>query len=567
MITSIPPAEVLALYPAHDYTLNGVFDGRAQTDPARTFLLCGDDTWSWGRFRAAIDAAARILLSRGVRNGDRVAIMAPNSYAHVLLLFATARIGAILVPVNPGFGADEVAYILRHAGVSAVACSATTLAAARQACAEIAPAPWFVLVDGGSGDVPRLDELLNSPDRSSLPPNANADDCCIIIYSSGTTGFPKGVMHSQRSYLLSGEVHVGRTHLQPGGRVLCMLPMFHVNALFYSLGSAIAAGASVVIAPHFSASQFWHTVATTGATHTTVMAGVAAILARRARSEFVPGHRLSVVNGSGFTAETLRTFHEEFGVSTIIEGFGMTEIPATFGNPFAGPHKLGSMGRPTSHPLASGPWTEARVIDDDGRDVADDTAGELAVRVPNVMQGYYRDPVQSADAFHDGWFMTGDLVRRDADGFFHFVGRKKDIIRRRGENISGAELDRVIGAHPAVAEAATIGVPGELGEEEIMAVVATKPGATVTVDEIRQWCAQQLAAHKVPRCVVLVDRLPHTPTHKVAKHVLKKDSGLLDAARAQLARTPHKDEAVKSRAAPGSSPVAGRAATDHKAEH
>jgi crotonobetaine/carnitine-CoA ligase len=326
--------------------------------------------------------------------------------------------------------------------------------------------------------------------------------------------------------VLAGERHIARVHLQPDDRALCILPMFHVNALFNVTASAVAAGACLIVAPRFSASQFWRLAADTGATQVNVMAAVSTILARRPRSEFVREHRIRVVNGSGFTQETLDVFRNEFGVPTVIEGLGMTEIPGAFSNPFEGPHKLGCMGKPGAHPDPAQPWTQARILDDDGNDVVEGAVGELAVRIPTLMQGYYRDPEQTVASFRDGWFMTGDLVRRDDDGYFHFVARKKDIIRRRGENISGVELDRVIGEHPGVSEVAVIAVDAEIGEEEVMAVVVPRSGAKLTVQDIRDWCAARLAAHKVPRFVVLADKLPHTPTHKVAKHVLKKNAAL-----------------------------------------
>jgi crotonobetaine/carnitine-CoA ligase len=165
-------------------------------------------------------------------------------------------------------------------------------------------------------------------------------------------------------------------------------------------------------------------------------------------------------------------------------------------------------------------------VDDDGRDLGANEEGELLVKTPIVMQGYFRDPEQTADAFDDGWFRTGDIVKRDEDGYFFFVSRKKDIIRRRGENIAGAELDRVIGAHPAVHEAAAIPVPAELGEDEILVAVVLKRGETASAEEIAEWCRTHLAPQKVPRYVVFVDDLPHTPTAKVLKAQMKKDPTL-----------------------------------------
>jgi crotonobetaine/carnitine-CoA ligase len=305
---------------------------------------------------------------------------------------------------------------------------------------------------------------------------------------------------------------------------MIVLPLFHINALFYSVAGTLAAGAGMAIVPRFSASTFWQTAVDTGATEVNIIEAIGTILKNRPRSEFRPEHRIRTVYG--VREAVAQTFREEFGIPHLIGGYGMTEIPGVTCNPFEGPQKPGSMGPVGRHPDPSRPWAECRVVDDAGRDVPTGEAGELIVRTPIMMQGYFRDAEQTRAAFRDGWFLTGDLVRRDADGYFYFVSRKKDIIRRRGENIAGAELDRVIGAHPAVHEAAAIPVPSELGEDEILVAVVPKPGKRVAAEEIAQWCRERLAAMKVPRYVAIVDALPHTPTHKVAKHVMRGDATL-----------------------------------------
>jgi len=330
--------------------------------------------------------------------------------------------------------------------------------------------------------------------------------------------------------VLAGEGFVERMYLQPTDRLLCILPMFHINALFYSLAGALAAGATLILVPKFSASAFWRTVAETGATEVNTIAAVSTILMNRPRSEFVPGHRLQKIYGAPFTAEVYRVFQQEFGVPTLIEGFGMSEVPGVLNNPFPGPHKIGAMGKPSRHPDHGMAFAEMKVVDDAGGNVPDGTTGELAVRTPIVMQGYYRDPEQTAAAFRDGWFLTGDLGYRDGDGYFWFVARKKDIIRKRGENISGAELDRVIGAHPAVLEAAAIPVPSALGEDDILVAVVPRPGTTVAAEEIAAWCRERLAPIKVPRYVAFVESLPKTPTHRVEKYKLRSDRGLRERA-------------------------------------
>jgi crotonobetaine/carnitine-CoA ligase len=517
------PLEVLRLYPEHDYTLAGALASRMQRDPERPFMLYEGRTWSWREFADAQERAARVLAARGVKTGDRVAVMARNCDGHVILLFALARIGAIMVPVNPEFGVEEARYVLHHAEVCGVAASSEAFETAREASRGIEPEPWFLLLDAGGHDTPTLADLIARAPALALP-QPQPEDTCLIVYTSGTTGFPKGAMHSQRSFVTGGEAFVQRVWLQDDERVMIVLPLFHINALFYSVAGTLASGCNMLILKRFSASTFWDTVVQHRITEVNIIEAVGTILKNRPRSEFRPGHTLRKVYG---VRESMAdTFRDEFGIPHLIGGYGMTEIPGVTCNPLEGPQKRGSMGPVGRHPDPARPWAQCRVVDEEGRDVPDGEEGELIVKTPIIMQGYFRDPEQTRNAFRDGWFLTGDIVRRDADGYYYFVSRKKDIIRRRGENIAGAELDRVIGAHPAVHEAAAIPVAAELGEDEILVAVVLKPGARATAQDIAQWCRERLAPMKVPRFVAFVDELPHTPTHKVAKALLRKDETL-----------------------------------------
>lgn len=517
------PLEVLRLYAEHDYTLNGVLASRAARDPARPFMRFRDRQWSWGEFALKAEAAARVLASRGIAKGDRVGVMARNCDGHVVMLFALARLGAIMVPVNPEFGVEEAKYVLHHAEVSAVAATTDTLEVARKAAAGLKTPAWFLMLDAAAADAPLLDDLLNSA-QADLPATVDADATCLIVYTSGTTGFPKGAMHSQRSFVTGGEAFVQRVYLQDDDRVMVVLPMFHINAMFYSVAGTLAAGASMIIIPKFSASNFWQTAVDTGATEVNIIEAIGSILRARPRSEFRPEHKITKVYG--VRASMDETFKNDFKIPHRIGGYGMTEIPGVTCNPFEGPQKLGSMGPIGRHPDPARPWAQCRVVDDEGRDLPDGEPGELWVKTPIIMQGYFRDPEQTKNTFHDGWFKTGDLVKRDSDGYYYFISRKRDIIRRRGENIAAAELDRVVGEHPAVAEAGTIAVPSELGEDEIFVICALKPGAAVTAQEIADWCKSRLAPQKVPRFVAFIDELPHTPTHKIAKAQLREDKAL-----------------------------------------
>ncbi len=518
------PLEVLRLYPEHGYTLQGAFESRRSIRQTSPFLLFGGETQSWDQFRIACEKMAWFLADRGIRRGDRVAVIARNDGGHVVALFALARLGAIMVPINPEFGPQETRFVLNHADVSGVIASKETLATARQAVADLAARPWFAPLDADDDAAPDIRHLIDAARPVALPDDISGDDTCVIVYTSGTTGHPKGVMHSQRSFVTAGEAFVQRVHLQPDDRVMIVLPLFHMNALFYSVAGALAAGGSMAVVPKFSASSFWQTAVECGATEVNIIEAIGSILRARPRSEFRPEHRIRAVYG--VRQNMVETFRGEFGIPHLVSGFGITEVPGVTCSPLEGPSKPGSMGTIGRHPDPARPWAEWRIVDDMGRDVPVGEAGELAVKTPILMQGYFRDPEQTRAAFRDGWFLTGDLVRRDEDGFFFHISRKKDIIRRRGENIAGAELDRVIGAHPAVYEVAAIPVPAELGEDEIMAVVVPRPGHRVTAEEIAQWCRERLAPMKVPRYVLFVDELAHTPTHKIAKMVLRQDPTL-----------------------------------------
>jgi len=528
-----PPRQVLSLYPPHAGTLATLLAGRVAVTPQREALVFEDGAIDYARLQVLAGRAEAMYARHGVRTGDRVGVMSTNHPSTVVTLLALARLGAVMVPVNPDYVAAEAAYVLDHAQVVGVLCSPEALATVREALA--GAAAWIMLNRGEAPGLPRFDDELAAAADFPAPDDAATPDApCVFIYTSGTTGFPKGVMHSQRTLLLAGEGFVQRMHLQPDDRLLCILPLFHINALFYSLAGALTAGATLILVPRFSASRFWQDVARTRATEANTIAAVSNILLRRPRSEFVPGHALRKIYGAPFSAETYEVFAREFGVPTLIEGYGMSEVPGALNNPFEGPHKVGSMGRPSVHPDPRVKLAELKIVDDDGRELPDGQTGELAVKTPLVMLGYYREPEQTAAAFRDAWFLTGDLAWRDADGYYWFVARKKDIIRKRGENISGAELDRVVESHPAVLQAAAIPVPDALGEDEILVAVVARPGAALDAHDVADWCRERLAAIKVPRYVAIVDALPLTPTHRVAKYRLRAESAALLASAVDL---------------------------------
>jgi crotonobetaine/carnitine-CoA ligase len=516
------PIDVLRSYRPHNGTLHDAFASRCENRENDVFIIQSGASLTWGQFGERYDRLARALNVRGIGRGDRVAVVGRNDMAHLLALFALARLGAIMVPVNPEYSTRELTYAFKHADVQGVIAQADLLQSIEQATQAMEQRPWTLLWgQTPADDADSFGQAINNAPDIALADGGSATDTSVIIYTSGTTGYPKGVMHSQRNLLLAGEANVARLHMQPDDRVMIILPFFHINALFYSVGGVLAAGASMIVAPRFSATHFWDMAANHGATIVNIIEAIGTILCARSRSEYRPDHRLRVVYGVRKKAADV--FRREFGIDRLFSGFGMTEIPGVTCNPYEGPDKAGSMGVIGAHPDPGRPWAQCRVVDDDGCDVGTDQAGELWVKSPIVMQGYFRDPEQTEKAFHDGWLKTGDLVRLDADGFYFHISRKKDIIRRRGENIAAAELEMVIGEHPNVFQVAALAVPSEMGEDDIFVAVVAKPGMALSESEVAAWCADRLAAIKVPRYVVLLDALPLTPTHKIAKAVLRND--------------------------------------------
>ena len=561
MESSLSPGDVLALYPPHADTIPTLLASRASVVPEKMALEFESRRWTYAALEEVSTLLAQAAAQRGVNKGDRIAVISANTDLSVIVFLAAAKLGALFVPLNPAATDEDLHYMLSHSGASVVVCQPELVERVRTVVERIDEAANSASAKTAStseearaaaGCVARvtrvidMNELgLTSADTSSMCenvrrlvarrdevplPEVGPGDAVIVIYTSGTTGFPKGVVHTQSNYVLAGEAFVARLHLQPSERCLALLPFYHINALFYSLGGALAAGGTLVTARAFSASRFWKLAADTRATQFNFLAAVGTILIKRARSEYDGTHQLRKMYGAPMTEEMLRVFNGEFNVPWMIEGYGMTEIPGAACNPFLGPQKFGSIGVAAVHPRYGADFSQLRVVDDAGRDVAVGEIGELVVKTPIAFREYLNDPEQTAAAFRDGWFLTGDLARKDADGYFYFVARKKDIIRRRGENISGAELDRVVGEHPGVLEAAAIAVPSELGEDDILIAVVPKPSVEVSVEEIIDWCRKHLSPMKVPRYVLFLDSLPHTPSHRVAKHRLKAQPDLLTRA-------------------------------------
>jgi len=468
------------------------------------FLITREEELTYEEVDRRVDRAAAAWAALGVGKGDRVAFMLENSPDFVVSWLGLAKLGAILVGLNTRWKALEVAEALTRTR------------------------PTLALADGGHLDTVRaagvveplsLGDFRGRADGaggSFERPPLEATDPISFIFTSGTTGYPKAVMQTHGAYVLTGQAYPWWLGLEPGSRLYACLPLLHVNAQAYSTMGAIGLGGGLVLVERFSASRFWEDVRTHRASAFNFIGAVIAILLKAEPGPHERDHELRVMYGAPAFPEPERAAIEErFGVR-VISGFGMSET--TFGlieEPY-GERRSGSMGKPRQHPDPAF-VNEARVVDDEGRDVLACATGELIIRNPAIMRGYFEDPERTAEAIRDGWLWTGDLAQRDEDGYFTFIDRKKDVIRRRGENVSSLEVEVVLAAHPAVEEAAVVGVPSELTEEEILALVQLLPGAAAEPAELAAWCRERLADFKVPRYVQLVDELPRTATGRLQK--------------------------------------------------
>jgi len=510
-------------------TLAALFRDRAARFGDRPFLLYRDRVRTW-RETAAEAGAWAVRLRRQAQPGDRVAVMLPNCDSLVVLLLACAQAGLVFVPVNPDLTVPELGAVLAVATPALAIAAEPRRARLDQALADALPGERtaLILLDGDSLALPPL------PPQGELPPQqapaAGGDDPAAplaIVFTSGTTGVPKGAVHANRTYVTAAEIAAWRMRLCPEDRVLVILPLFHLNALFYSVGGAILAGARLVVEARFSAATFWQTVARHGITQVNMIAAVGNILLKRDRAEFPGNATLRKVSAAPVTKEAADALAEAFGIRHVVESYGMTEAPGIAQVDFFDRGHRACLGRPIAHPLSGEPVSEIRIVDDRLAPLPAGTEGRIMFRATTLMQGYFNRPDLHDRLLPDGWFLTEDRGRMDAEGYVYFCGRTADLIRVRGENVSAAEVEGVLLTHPAVSEAACIGLPSDLGEEDLLAVIVPRPGATVGAGEMAAHCRVRLSRHKVPRYFLLREALPKTPTQKVAHHRLRAEPGLL----------------------------------------
>lgn len=492
------------------------------------YHFLGRDT-TYGEFEETVSRFAAGLQQLGVEKGDHVAFLLGNTPHFLISLYATMRIGATAIPVNPMYTQDEIAYIIKNGDVKAVIALDVLLPLVEVGVKAFPQVENYIICETGKETAEKLNTLSSSAkEKTKLfshilastvntvdPVNVDEDDVAIILYTSGTTGYPKGAMLTHRN-LYSNARDVGHyLSMTPEDRVIATLPVFHVFALTVVVNAPLLQGATVLLAPRFSPSEIYELA---GSQKATVFAGVPTmynfLYQFKGDAKKFSTLRLAVSGGAPLPVQVLYDFEAKFKVK-ISEGYGLSEAsPVTCFNPLDRERKAGSIGMSISN-------VENKVVDEFGNEVPVGEVGELIVRGPNVMKGYYKMPEDTANALRGEWLYTGDLARKDEDGYFYIVDRKKDMIIVGGFNVYPREVEEVLFTHPNVVEAAVVGFPDINLGEAVHAYVVLKENNT-TVEELQAYCAQRLVKYKVPTAIDLLDELPKNSTGKILRRTLKQ---------------------------------------------
>lgn len=496
--------------------ISEVLRERASRDPDRVFLRTSAGDLTLAEMDTAVDRVASGLQRRGLRPGSVLAVFLPNRAETVITIFAAARAGLLVAPVNTAFRGDGLAHALNVTRASMVVVDAELLPAIE----DVAPRLEALRTAAVVGAVPSAGPfaMLAFADlhaRSDTRPETVSrapTDPAVLLFTSGSTGRSKACQISHRYLVRHAEVFVEQLGLQAEDVLYCPYPLFHIDAVALTVMPALLTGAVAAIGERFSVSRFWDEVRAFDATVFDFMGATLTMLHQSPPTDRDRDHRVRLAWGVPMPAFTA-AFEERFGIR-LIELYGSTDAGVVLYP--ADPPVPGSCGRTIG-------TYDVEVHDADGQPVPSGTTGQLVLRPRErclLADGYFGEPEATLASRQDLWFHTGDLVRCDADGNVFFVGRRDDVVRRRGENIAVAEVEEVLSRHPAVLEVVVFGVASELTEQDVKAAVVVRPDSAVTPLELWEFCHGRMARHMVPRFIELVASIPRTPTEKVERHVL-----------------------------------------------
>lgn len=517
-------------YSQHDRVLPKIIEDKAKQYPNHVVFQFRDDPITLEEFNARINQAANGFLELGVQHGDKVAIMLPNNPEFLYVWFGLNKIGACEVPVNVALKGQGLAYQMVQSDCIALVADLQYLDRLEGVAGDLEAIRHIIYTDNtGTGvALPAWDgfehlSYADFSDRSQESPGVpvHYNDLASILYTSGTTGVSKGVMFSHHYWYDIWAESVSYSRYTEDDVLYTGLPFFHGNAQGITIGPAILADAKAIIVDRFSASRLWDDCRRWECTEANYIGGIIPILLKQEEKENDADNPIRLMVGAAAPQDEWHAFQERFNTK-ILEVYGMTECYCCLVSPYDEP-RAGACGKTITG------W-DVRIVDDDDNECEPGKLGEFIARSNKMFvgtAGYYNKPEATLELFKNGWIHTGDLGRMDEDGHFFFVDRKKQAIRRRGENISSFEVESIISSHDAVLESAVVGVPADVGEEEVKAVVVLKEGHSVTEEELIRWCEPRMAYFAIPRYIAIRDDMPKTPSERVEKFKLKEE-GITD---------------------------------------
>lgn len=507
---------------ARRQTLSDMLRRSALRHGRRLAIQCGEVRWSYAEFDAIVDRLAAGLAEDGIAVGERIAILSRNNHCFMAVRFAVARIGAVLVPVNFMLTPEEIRYILEHSGATRLFVDASTAEAGCAAAPDSIAAIYGLADEEGllPAGLPDWETLLRYPATHDTAIDARS--LAQIIYTSGTESRPKGAMLSHEAVLWQYQSCIVDCEWSADAVAIHAMPLFHCAQLDAMIGPALAVGAANIILPAPAPERV---IPLIEEHHATSFFAPPTIWIALLRSPLIDRHDLSTLvrgyyGASIMPVEVLREMRERLPALRLWNLYGQTEIApvATILFPEEHETRLGSAGRATLH-------VETRVVDEAMRDVAVGETGEIVHRSPQLLDGYWNDPVKTAEAFAGGWFHSGDLGVLDADGYLTVVDRKKDMIKTGGENVASREVEEALYTHPAVSEVAVIGMPDPRWIEAVTAFIVLREGETASAAELVDHCRDRLAGFKLPKRIEFVAAMPRNASGKILKRDLRMGVG------------------------------------------
>ncbi|WP_027409009.1 fatty acid--CoA ligase family protein [Anoxybacillus tepidamans] len=498
----------------------------AEQLPEKLAYVYEGERVTYGELDAAVTKFASGLCHMGIGKGDHVALLLGNSPYFVIGLYGALRAGATVIPINPIYTPDEIGYILNNGDVKAVIGFDLLVPLFIKMEAHLPKIEHIIVCETPQGKAqgislasPKMKsftEMLASGDVHFEAPALREDDTAVILYTSGTTGKPKGAMLTHKNLYSNAQDIANYLKINDSDRVIATLPMFHVFCLTVALNAPLMNGGTVLIIPKFSPAKIFEIAREEKAT---IFAGVPTMYNflyqhEEGKAEDFATLRLCISGGASMPVALLKNFEQKFKV-IVSEGYGLSEAsPVTCFNPLDRPRKPGSIGRSILN-------VENKVVNEFGEEVPVGEVGELIVRGPNVMKGYYKMPEETAHTIRNGWLYTGDLAKMDEEGYFYIVDRKKDMIIVGGYNVYPREVEEVLYGHPDVMEAAVIGVPDPSFGEAVKCFVVSK-NPDLTEEALIEYCRQHLAKYKVPSFIEFLEELPKNTTGKILRRALKE---------------------------------------------